>query len=174
MCNSMVYQITNIKVSLKINPLCLSSVQKELKSQNIPFSTYTNFIVVRKIFTYIIFKTGTQKNNHVNITKINSESAIITAIEILQTLLTNVVIQKQTVDNITASTNLHKPILLTHLPNIYRNIDCIISYNPEKFPGLFIKVKNGTIIIFHTGKCIIIGAKTLNDIECLILRLALI
>lgn len=170
----MVYQITNIKVSLKINPLCLSSVQKELESQNIPFTIYTNFIVVRKIFTYIIFKTGKQKNNHINITKINSELAIKTAIEILQTILTNIVIQKQTVDNITASVNLHKSILLTHIPNIYRRIDCTISYNPEKFPGLFIKVKNGTIIIFHTGKCIIIGAKTINDIECLLQKLALI
>ena len=170
----MVYQITNIKVSLKINPLCLSSVQKELESQNIPFTIYTNFIVVRKIFTYIIFKTGKQKNNHINITKINSEPVIKTAIEILQTILKNIVIQKQTVDNITASVNLYKPITLSHIPNIYRNIDCTISYNPEKFPGLFIKVKNGTIIIFHTGKCIIIGAKTIDDIECLLQKLPLI
>lgn len=170
----MSYQITNIKVSLKVNVLCLSSVQNILKSKNIVYNRYTNFLVIRYIFTYIIFKTGKQKNNHINVTKIKKESEINTSIFVLQELLDvkNIIVQKINVDNITASLNLLKPINLLQLPQHLEALS--ISYNPEKFPGLFIKFSIGTVIIFHTGKCIIIGTKTIADIECLVSKLVLI
>ena len=168
------YHITNIKVSLKVNLLCLSSVQNILKRKNISYSRYTNFLVIRYTFTYIIFKTGKQNNNHINVTKIKNEAEIKTSISVLQDLLSaeNILVQKVNVDNITASLNLQKPINLLQLPQHFQTSS--ISYNPEKFPGLFVKFNVGTAIIFHTGKCILIGTKTIADIECLVLKLAVI
>lgn len=167
----MIYSITNIKVSLKSDCLCLNSVQQKLIEKNISFTSYTNFIVIRHNFTYILFKTGKNNNNHINITKIKKLENIDNAVENLKEILFeckfNEIFRK--VDNITASVSVNKTINLQSLTAKFQNEK--ISYNPEKFPGLFIKFSVGTIILFHTGKCILIGSKKISDIECLVQKL---
>lgn len=164
----MIYTVTNIKVSLKSCCLCLSTVQKILKEKNVDFSTYTNFLVIKHKFTYILFKTGKNKNNHINITKIKNLDNIESAVENLKDLLQecNFYELYRKVDNITASLNINRTVNLLDLIKKFQREK--ISYNPEKFPGLFIKFNKGTIIVFHTGRCIIIGTKSLSDIECLV------
>ena len=33
-----------------------------------------------------------------------------------------------------------------------------MHYNPEKFPGMFLQIKECTILIFSSGKMVVIGA----------------
>lgn len=166
------YNITNIKVSLKSKRLCLNSVQKILNEKNIPFSKYTNFLVIRYHYTYILFKTGKNNNNHINITKIKHFEKIDNAVKIITDVLKSCGFCEiyRKIDNITASININKTVNLLTLVNKFKSEK--ISYNPEKFPGIFIKFFKGTIIVFHTGRCIIIGTKTTSDIECLVQQLA--
>lgn len=168
----MFFQITNIKISLKIDAICLSSVQEILKQKNINHTSYPNFMVIRKTYTYIIFKKGKNKNNHINITKLKTLEEIDDSIKVLKTIFEKLFLieRKKTIDNITASVNLNKFVDLLTLPKTFPNNQ--ISYNSEKFPGLFIKFKKGTVIVFHTGKSIIIGAKSVDDVRCLASKLA--
>ncbi len=72
--------------------------------------------------------------------------------------------------------DLKKQIILKELVNLidkYQfNGSIDISYNNEVFPGLFIKVKQenkkiGTIIIFHSGKVVFVGIKSIKKLKCL-------
>ena len=168
----MTYQITNIKVSLKTQRICLDTVQRTLTEKKIIHKNHGNFLVVRKKFTYIIFKEGKRNNNHVNITKIQNFNDVICAQEELKDICSYIVIIENTlkVDNITASLDIEKTINLVSTATTLTSISKI-SYNTEKFPGLFAKFSIGTIILFHTGKCILIGAKTIQDLECLVSKL---
>jgi len=40
-----------------------------------------------------------------------------------------------------------------------------VKYNNEKFPGMFLKLDLGTIIIFHTGSLICIGVNNPSDLD---------
>lgn len=166
------YFITNIKVSLKSQRLCLNSVQKVLAEKKITFTKFTNFLVIRHEYTYILFKTGKNNNNHINITKIKHLENIDKAVENINHMLFECGFCEiyRKVDNITASVNIKKSVDLLSLVSFFKNEK--ISYNPEKFPGIFIKFSIGTVILFHTGRCIIIGTKKTSDIECLVQKLA--
>lgn len=159
----MLYKITNIKLSLKTSYICLDSVRKQLDNKEI--KCYSNFIVLRDKYTYIIFKSKDLVTNHINVTKIGKFEDVPESIIKILSLL-QVIEQKRVVDNITVSLNLHKEINLNCLPDFSSII--AKSYNTEKFPGVFLKFDCGTIILFHTGKCILIGVKKESDIECLI------
>lgn len=167
----MSYNITNIKISLKTSFLCLDTVVLILKEKDIAHKRYSNFIVIRDLYTYIIFKQGCNGCNHVNITKLKVLDDIDISIKHLcSVLLTcHIVEYKRVVDNITASINLERQFNLLEITKLFPG-HC--SYNTEKFPGLFLKFNCGTIILFHTGKCILIGAKTESDIQCLIAKIA--
>ena len=171
----MTYKITNIKVSIKIKSVCLDTVQNILESSNIKNNNYGNFIVVKNKYTFIIFKQGKQNNNHINITNIKSFEDISDAIKLLQQILVDTIVEEKTlkIDNITASIDILKPVDLISTSKIFERFSKV-SYNTEKFPGLFAKYLIGTLIVFHTGKCIVIGAKTKKDIECLVSNLAYI
>ncbi len=80
------------------------------------------------------------------------------------------------IDNITGSFDLKKELILKDLIEITQNYqfegNIYISYNNEKFPGMFLKVKIGnkrigTIIIFHSGKVVFVGCKRLRNLRCL-------
>ena len=76
------------------------------------------------------------------------------------------------IDNITGSIDLKKDINIQNIINLvfkeekFSNIKA--SYNNEKFPGLFLKVKEfGTIIVFYSGKVVFVGCKSVTNLECL-------
>lgn len=159
--------IANYKVSCKCSALPLDIVKKELEAKNIQFRPYNNFIVFEKVFTYIIFKSGKSKDNHINITKIKQRHAIEEAISVISGLL-NCNIRKLKIDNITATTCTNGVIDLYHISQKEKlNTWGVLKYNSQKFPGLFIKHSLGTIIIFHSGKIVILGCKKEEDIEWL-------
>jgi len=163
------FKITNIKLSLKTSFICLDSVKLNFDQTNIKVKKYPNFLVIKDTFTYVFFKSSDGKINHLNITNIPNFATIdISVHHFLNTLLKKFEISEifRRVDNITGSINLKEKIDLIHLIDHFKNI-CRVSYNAEKFPGAFLKFNKGTIIVFHTGKCILIGCKHINTLKCL-------
>lgn len=166
------YKITNIKISVKCKNICLNTVKEFLCVSQIPFSKYNNYIVVKHKYTYIIFKKNLKTSEdiyHVNITKLNSLDCLSEAINNIKFLCLGAIICSYTIDNISVSKNFNKSInikdLITTLP-----LDIRATYNSETFPGVFLKYPNkiGTAILFHTGKCVLLGCKTVNNIDSIV------
>lgn len=68
---------------------------------------------------------------------------------------------KVKIDNITANLNIGRKINLMEIRRKYENS----SYNPERFPALFLKTETATGIIFYNGKVNIVGCKSLHQLE---------
>jgi TATA-box binding protein (TBP) (component of TFIID and TFIIIB) len=164
----MSYKIANVKVSLKTSEISLDIVYNCLKLKNLNCKHFTNFLVIKNKYTYIIFKTNKVKENHINITKIPSIDCIPEAINIIKTL-TQCFVKTEKIDNIIATTYVDRKLNLNDIVNEKKFAQ--IKYNNEKFPGLFLKFKKGTAILFHSGKIVIVGSKSERDIECLIQKI---
>lgn len=165
----MSYTINNIKVSFKIEAISLDIVQKQLISNKISFRIYHNYYVF-KIESYhcVMFKANqVLQNNHLNVTKIKSIENIEEIKKLVEKIFKRKVIHSN-IDNIMATSMMSHPLLLQNLAqNQLRNI---AKFNIETFPGLFLKYKEGTIILFHSGKIVIVGCRCEEDIKCLLLR----
>lgn len=170
------YKITNIKISVKCRNICLDTVKEYLCDNLIQYKKYDNYIVTKIKYTYIIFKKNIKNTDdifHVNITNIPSLDYLSDAINILREFDKNISIVSYTIDNITASKNFLQAINIKHfLTNIPSDIRT--TYNTETFPGVFLKYpdKRGTAILFHTGKCVLLGSKTVDNIEYILNSLA--
>jgi len=69
------------------------------------------------------------------------------------------------VENLVSTFTVPFPI---HLEQLYRDLPANMhsQYEPEVFPGLIFKIRDiGTLLIFVSGKCVMIGMKTQEDIE---------
>ena len=162
----MQFKVANVKVSVKIPAIPLDIVYKIALSKNISHKIHNNFIVLRAKFTFIIFKANKDYIvNHINITKIPKIRYISKAINEIEDIL-NCSHISLCVDNIIASANLNQNL---NLIKIVKNKKFEkIKYNNQKFPGLFVKFTKGTVIIFHSGKIVIVGCKTIKQIKCLV------
>jgi Transcription factor TFIID (or TATA-binding protein, TBP) len=164
------YSVANVKVSLKTSKIFLDNVCEIAKEKKLYCKNYKNFIVIKSTFTYIIFKSkDEQSESHVNITKIPNTKNILEAILTIQSLIPCTIISYK-IDNIIATTSLKKKINLETISKSdkFRNL----KYNNEKFPGLFVKFSLGTVIIFHSGKIVIVGCKSEDSIKCLIQKIS--
>ncbi len=78
-----------------------------------------------------------------------------------------------TIQNIVAKTslNLDHEIVLNTIKTTLKNTE----YNPERFPGLFLRLRHPkcVIIIFRNGKIILTGLKSLSHVDLVIERLIL-
>lgn len=153
--------IKNIKISVKVKWLCLNNANNSLAFQKVLVKKYLNYITFQNKFSYVLFKGSKDRTNHVNITKIKDISYIDEALSILQKSL-NATIVSYRIDNIIATHNGPQMIDLQSLIN--RNVFNQTKYNPERFPGLFVKCETGTAIIFHSGKIVIVGCRSLQQI----------
>ncbi len=157
------FRIRNIKISLKVKPIVLNNAIIQLQKKGIATKTYSNFLTFKlHLYTYVVFKKGRTKHTHINITQIPSLKLINNAIEIVKQCLECKVLYF-TIDNIIATSDLKKPICLIDIIN-KKSFDKI-KYNNEIFPGLFIKFHNGTVILFHSGKIVIVGCKNKETIQ---------
>lgn len=163
------YNVTNIKLSLKIRFICLDTVEQILKKLNLGIKSYPNFLVFKKNYTFVLFKSKDCIQNHLNVTNIKKYENIEDAIYTLKFLLNFEVndIFSTTIDNITASFSIQRSFKFLDVLETFKSLSKV-TYNNEKFPGIFLKFDIGTVIIFHTGKCIVIGCKSLSNIECLV------
>ena len=160
----MKFEISNVKVSIKTSPISLNNVLEI----NLPLKSYKNYVVVKSKYTYSIFKTNSHLENHINITKIPNLKEVLNSIEHLKKYL-NFSVKQIKVDNIIATLNIQKPIDLVSVCE--KKLFESIKYNNEKFPGLFVKFKEGTAILFHSGKIVLVGCKTKKDLKCLTLNI---
>lgn len=158
------FNIRNIKASVKIKEISLSQIVDSLKLNDIKFSQFSNFISFQHEFTFIIFKPGSNHLNHINITKIFSLNSVPQAIQHIKKIFKRK-IKNVKIDNIIATVDLHKQISLRDI--CIKNIFEAIKYNNETFPGLFVKFSEGTAIIFHTGKVVVVGCKTIDSVKCI-------
>jgi hypothetical protein len=159
------FTIANVKISLKTSPLFLDIVSTVAANKQLIYKTYPNFVVVKDKFTFIIFKSKDNIENHINVTKIPTCEHISKAVDLFQSLFL-CKIKSVTVDNIIDTTNackqidLHKIIKEGNFPTV--------KFNSEKFPGVFLKFEVGTAILFHSGKIVFVGCKKEEDIKWLI------
>jgi len=165
------YKITNIKVSVKSPTICLDTAIKMLLDLNIRHRKYLNYIVIQSKYTYIIFKPKCRDGmNHVNITKIPHFGEIENAKMHLCDLLKLEIFSAPVIDNITVSTKFENNCTPSNLILLFSNT-CRITFNQETFPGVFLKFSYGTAIVFHTGRCILIGCKTIENIEQILITM---
>lgn len=153
--------IRNVKISVKVKCLCLNNANKLLQLQGISVKTFLNYITFTNKFSYVLFKSSSNGTNHVNVTKIKDTSNIHEALAILQDCLNTGVISHK-IDNIIATHNGPQMIDLQCL--IRGSVFHRTKYNPERFPGLFVKCEGGTAIIFHSGKVVIVGCKSIEQL----------
>lgn len=107
------------------------------------------------------------QNNHLNVTRIKSVEEIEDVKKIVSKILKRKVIYIK-IDNIMATSAMNHPISLQNLAQ--NQLRTIAKFNIETFPGLFLKYKEGTIILFHSGKIVIVGCRSEKDIKSLLLR----
>jgi Transcription factor TFIID (or TATA-binding protein, TBP) len=159
------YRVTNIKVSVKSQNICLDTAVITLQEKDVIFKKYSNYIVVQSKFTYVIFKPKIADGlNHINITKIPCMEEIENAKQHLCDLFKIEILRVHVVDNITVSTKLENKCIPSEIIQQFKNY-CKITFNQETFPGVFLKFSYGTAIVFHTGRCILIGCKSIENIE---------
>ena len=171
----MCLKISNVKLSVKIAELSLSDVENICKTKNLDFKRYNNFIVLRlKGITYIIFKARLLKNSdksdtrnqHVNIT-VSDLAKIDESIQKLMVILeqnADLIVSKK-IDNITASGCLGKSIDIQKFLSIAEDISKNVSYNPERFPSLFISHGRCKILLFKNGKLVILASRSIKEAE---------
>ena len=82
----------------------------------------------------------------------------------------NISVKEFKIVNIIATFSFGHMIRLSDIYNKLRSSEShrftkSISFEPEFFPGLFVKMENATCALFHSGKCDILGAKSKLDVE---------
>jgi len=73
-----------------------------------------------------------------------------------------------TIQNIVSSIDLFTSIDLVEIyQRLIDNESIYIDYNPDKFPGVILKIKNPKVssLIFNSGKLVLTGAKTTEDVR---------
>ena len=83
-------------------------------------------------------------------------------------------IQNYKVVNIVACVDFKKRICLTSLAKRMEPYARNVKYNQEFFSGMSAELSEATCTVFHTGKCNILGAKDLEDIEATLLELNIV
>lgn len=164
----MLFNVANVKVSIKVKSIPLNIVSTILKEKDIVFRLHNNFIVVKSKYTFIIFKPKNLEKTHINITKIPNIDSVNSAISEIENIL-DCTHSNLSVDNIIASCNLNKSLNLIEIVN--NKIFEKIKYNNQKFPGLFVKFNIGTAIIFHSGKIVIVGCHKITDVEWITMKI---
>lgn len=166
------YKISNYKLSIKIAKLDWNATLILLKKCQQLFKIHNNFLVFKvgqpNTFTYTLFKPKLPTAAHLNITNIKCKSVFGHALETIQKFVCGkLILDTLRIDNITASTSLAHPINLENF--LSKNSKSYsIKYNKDKFPGAFIKTSIGTILLFYTGKIILVGCKKEEQIKELI------
>ena len=158
-------KLSNVKISCKIPEVSLDFVEERCKEKHWICKRYSNFLVVRNQFTFVLFKKSdsfcrswNSNSQHCNITKIPSLAAIEDSLTALSELIykRKRYIKSVTIDNLTASGDLKRQVNLR---------DFVLShpdwhYNSEQFPGSFHTKNKINIILFASGK---VSFFTLND-----------
>jgi transcription initiation factor TFIID TATA-box-binding protein len=109
-----------------------------------------------------IYKNG--KYILVGLTNINQ---IRLAFSELKTILSSLIDVSQAtepvIQNFVATENFSHPLNLEYIYN--NNIEYQIDYEPEQFPGLILKINNITALVFSSGKLVLAGARSIEELK---------
>ena len=158
-------EVRNIKISVIIGPISLNNVIECLNECKITYKGFANFVSFKHQFSFVVFKTGSISLNHVNVSRVKSKKDIKKVTDAIISIF-SVLIHSVKVDNIVSTTNICKQLDLREI--VSRQLFENLKYNPEQFPGLFVRFDKGTTILFHSGKAVIVGCKSYKDLRCLV------
>lgn len=160
------FHVRNIKVSVKVKALILNNALNKLHQKFIPTRHFGNFISFKHNgYTFVLFKKGKRRDSHVNVTQIPNFACIHRAIASLIKLIECEVLH-YTVDNIIATSDLNRTLSLKEVVKQIKFKK--IKYNSEIFPGVFIRFKRGTVILFHSGKLVIVGCRSIDNLRWIV------
>ena len=172
------FKVNNIKISVKLlSSIPLHKVIEICVKKGLKYCLYKNFVVFRKNgFTYTLFKKKLncsllidchKSPQHVNVSSISNNIEIKESLQVLSSLLSFDCSSLQySTDTITANGDFGKALNLEEFILKNSDISDKITFNAEKFPGLFVAYKFSIKgIIFRSGKFVIVGARKIKDIE---------
>ena len=102
---------------------------------------------------------------HINIIKIPSTTQIASSIDCLKNVIRDEyqVVAKE-INNLTCSydSKISPVPLLDLMKKVKKKIPSVrrVRFNPERFPGMFISFPNNTLLIFSSGKMVVIGGRS--------------
>lgn len=175
--------VTNIKISVKLPiQVCLEFVEErcqQLSKSRIIFCSRKkkNILTIRyNNFTYILFKRSSKNPTvpqHCNITKLKTEEDILQAIELLFFIVDkSPTLLDYTIDNYSCCGNIFGAVDIEKFYVQEQNIAC--SYNEENFPAITVYCPQDLISsqslnqcshIYRSGRLVIVGGKSLNDVK---------
>jgi len=150
-----------------VEELETKKVIQYFNSHRLAHKIRANYIIVKLKFIFIFFKHKKGTISHINVTKIPSLDCLEDVPNTLQNKIftdETVKIKSVKVDNITAVKDVGRNLRLLKIANNIQHI-YNIRYNNERFPGIFVKLPIGTVIIFHTGKIVAVGSKNENNLK---------
>jgi TATA-box binding protein (TBP) (component of TFIID and TFIIIB) len=157
-------KITNIKLHITIKKRGLQKLGESLKTQK--FKKFGNYLTIGEKHTYIIFP----KPRYINITGVKTLEEIPIVIPELCRVFkldsNDVCKNTLVVDNICATGDFNKKINLQKIQEQVNEDEFSVNFNRDYFPGAFFKhYKNGTIVLFASGKYNILGARCPADLD---------
>jgi TATA-box binding protein (TBP) (component of TFIID and TFIIIB) len=157
--------INNVKAHIVVNQTCIKKIKEQLFLKET--KTYHNYLVIRDKYTYIVFP----KKGHINITGIKNIFEIDNVIDnfcedfkLNRNLITNCL----KIDNISAGGDFGKKLNVGAIQEKLNRekTEFTVKFDRNYFPGAFCKTFDvGTIIIFRSGKYVIVGAKCQEDVK---------
>lgn len=159
-------RVSNVKLSCSIDLLDGSAITL---NKDVDKKRFSNFTVVRKKYVYIIFKRRKiSEGYHVNITKVPSTAQIQASIDELSNIITNkFVVKSYKIENLTCSFDVGFNIPLMDVFDRVEKKSYVkkARFNPERFPGMFVTFESSTVLLFSSGKMVIIGANTFDSVD---------
>ena len=162
-------EVCNIKFHCHVKPSFLIKYTTKIKDSSFVKKTFPSFCVIRiGKFVFNCFFKG-----YINITGVYNESLIDSALKCLLFCLglgDNIdIFTSCVIDNITAKSVTVKSRsvdLLAKKKNLQKRTDIIsVKYNRERFPNMFIKTNEGTIIWSPNNIVSCVGSKTWNSLN---------
>ena len=158
-------KLSNVKLS------CLIELDKgevfSVEEDKADVKRCSNFIVAKRRFVYTIFKTKkSARKYHINVTKIPSEKKINAALANIKYVIhSKFQILQWRKENITCSVNTNRAIPLFQVFSPLEKQPYVkkLKFVPDRFPAMFVSMNQNTVLMFSTGKMVIIGGKSKND-----------
>jgi len=137
----------------------------------VPVKKFSNFVVIKAQFTYIVFWSG----GYVNVANLKAFSDLELAKKEFQRLTGILLLSKWDVQNIHAHGQIDlKRRSLSWIVRHSNPLDGKLLYDRSFFPGLRLKFPEGTIVIWQSGKYSALGVRDLNSLEKLVSKCAII
>ena len=155
-----------MKISCKIN---LSDQAPITLNKEVERRYYSNFIVIKSKYVYTVFKKkGKDPLYHVNITKIPSEKDVQLSMDHLCKIISNrFSILNYKIENITCSYDIGFNVPLIRIFDKLKaaSFTAKVRFNPERFPGMFVNTGDNTVLLFSSGKMVVIGASKIENVK---------